>query len=90
VVAWLMNRSPNILMSPGKPSLVHLRDNHSACQLRLSRPVMAEPDGIATAVIATTHASRQAEEAIPRSAGGHQAAKAVHDGLRSLPVHGCS
>jgi hypothetical protein len=59
VVAWLMNRSPNILMSPGKPSLVHLRDNHSACQLRLSRPVMAEPDGIATAVIATTHASRQ-------------------------------
>jgi len=46
-LAWLLQRSPNILLIPGTSSLAHLRENLAAAQLTLSPPTLAELDGIA-------------------------------------------
>jgi aryl-alcohol dehydrogenase-like predicted oxidoreductase len=51
-LAWLLHRSPNILLIPGTSSVVHLRENLAAGQLTLSPPTLAELDGIAAAVAA--------------------------------------
>jgi aryl-alcohol dehydrogenase-like predicted oxidoreductase len=49
-LAWLLHRSPNILLIPGTSSLAHLRENLAAAQLTLSAEVLAELDGIAAKV----------------------------------------
>ena len=46
-LAWLLHRSPNLLLIPGTSSLAHLRENLAAGQLTLSPAVMAELDAIA-------------------------------------------
>jgi pyridoxine 4-dehydrogenase len=46
-LAWLLHRSPNILLIPGTSSVVHLRENMASAQLVLSPPILAELDGIA-------------------------------------------
>ena len=46
-LAWLLHRSPNILLIPGTSSLTHLRENLSAGALTLSPQILAELDGIA-------------------------------------------
>jgi pyridoxine 4-dehydrogenase len=46
-LAWLLHRSPNILLIPGTSSLAHLRENLAAGQLTLSPETLAELDGIA-------------------------------------------
>jgi len=46
-LAWLLQRSPNILLIPGTSSLAHLRENLAAGRLVLSPQVVAELDGIA-------------------------------------------
>lgn len=51
-LAWLLHRSPNILLIPGTSSLAHLRENLAAGQLTLSPQTLAELDGIAAAVAA--------------------------------------
>lgn len=48
-LAWLLHRSPNILLIPGTSSLEHLRENLAAAQLKLPSEVLAELDGIAAA-----------------------------------------
>ncbi len=48
-LAWLLQRSPNILLIPGTSSVAHLRENLAAVQLTLSPAAMTELDGIATA-----------------------------------------
>jgi pyridoxine 4-dehydrogenase len=48
-LAWLLHRSPNILLIPGTSSLTHLRENLAAGQLTLSPQTLAELDGIASA-----------------------------------------
>ena len=48
-LAWLLHRSPNILLIPGTSSLAHLRENLAAGQLTLSPPILEELDGIAAA-----------------------------------------
>jgi pyridoxine 4-dehydrogenase len=48
-LAWLLHRSPNILLIPGTSSVAHLRENLAAGQLTLSSEVLAELDGIAAA-----------------------------------------
>jgi aryl-alcohol dehydrogenase-like predicted oxidoreductase len=48
-LAWLLHRSPNILLIPGTSSVAHLRENLAAGQLMLSREIMAELDRIAVA-----------------------------------------
>jgi len=46
-LAWLLQRSPNILLIPGTSSVAHMRENLAAGQLTLSSQVLAELDGIA-------------------------------------------
>jgi aryl-alcohol dehydrogenase-like predicted oxidoreductase len=48
-LAWLLHRSPNILLIPGTSSLAHLRENLAAGQLTLSSQTLAELDQIAAA-----------------------------------------
>jgi pyridoxine 4-dehydrogenase len=45
-LAWLLHRSPNILLIPGTSSVAHLRENLAAGQLNLSQQVLSELDGI--------------------------------------------
>jgi pyridoxine 4-dehydrogenase len=45
-LAWLLQRSPNILLIPGTSSLGHLRENLSAATLELPAEMLAELDSI--------------------------------------------
>jgi aryl-alcohol dehydrogenase-like predicted oxidoreductase len=45
-LAWLLHRSPNILLIPGTASLDHLRENLAAARLRLSETTLAGLDAI--------------------------------------------
>ena len=45
-LAWLLQRSPNILLIPGTSSLEHLRENLKAATLQLSADVLADLDSI--------------------------------------------
>jgi pyridoxine 4-dehydrogenase len=47
-LAWLLQRSPNILLIPGTSSLVHLRENLKAAILQLPPQTVAELDALAT------------------------------------------
>jgi pyridoxine 4-dehydrogenase len=49
-LAWLLHRSPNILLIPGTSSVAHLHENLASAQLTLSPETLAELDGIAAAV----------------------------------------
>src|SRR5580698_682131 len=44
-LAWLLHRSPNILLIPGTSSLSHLRENLNAAKLSLSKEALKELDG---------------------------------------------
>jgi aryl-alcohol dehydrogenase-like predicted oxidoreductase len=46
-LAWLLQRSPNILLIPGTSSLGHLRENLAVADIKLSGEAVAELDGIA-------------------------------------------
>jgi aryl-alcohol dehydrogenase-like predicted oxidoreductase len=46
-LAWLLHRSPNILLIPGTSSVAHLRQNVSAAALTLSEEDLAELNSIA-------------------------------------------
>lgn len=46
-LAWLLQRSPNLLLIPGTSSVEHLRDNVTAAALLLSSEDLAELDDIA-------------------------------------------
>jgi pyridoxine 4-dehydrogenase len=48
-LAWLLQRSPNILLIPGTSSLAHLRENVAGAGLTLSADDVAELNGIAAA-----------------------------------------
>lgn len=45
-LAWLLHRSPNILLIPGTSSLEHLRENLKAATLQLSSEVITKLDAI--------------------------------------------
>jgi aryl-alcohol dehydrogenase-like predicted oxidoreductase len=45
-LAWLLHRSPNILLIPGTSSVEHLRENLSAAALRLPSEMVARLDSI--------------------------------------------
>jgi aryl-alcohol dehydrogenase-like predicted oxidoreductase len=45
-LAWLLQRSPNILLIPGTSSLVHLRENLQAARLQIPAEVIADLDSI--------------------------------------------
>lgn len=46
-LAWLLQRSPNILLIPGTSSLGHLNENLAAGELELPEDALSELDGIA-------------------------------------------
>jgi aryl-alcohol dehydrogenase-like predicted oxidoreductase len=46
-LAWLLHRSPNILLIPGTSSVAHLRENLAAGQLSLSPQILANLDRLA-------------------------------------------
>jgi aryl-alcohol dehydrogenase-like predicted oxidoreductase len=45
-LAWLLHRSPNILVIPGTSSIAHLRENLKASELQLPADVLANLDSI--------------------------------------------
>ena len=47
-LAWLLHRSPNMLLIPGTSSVEHLRENISAASLELSADTLQTLDGIAS------------------------------------------
>jgi len=47
-LAWLLQRSPNILLIPGTSSVAHLRENVAAAALTLPEKEQSELDGIAS------------------------------------------
>jgi len=48
-LAWLLQRSPNILLIPGTSSRVHLSENLAAAELKLPEAALATLDGIGKA-----------------------------------------
>src|SRR5580700_10942581 len=51
-LAWLLQRSPNILLIPGTSSINHLRENLGAAALRLSSSAIAELNAIGANAVA--------------------------------------
>jgi aryl-alcohol dehydrogenase-like predicted oxidoreductase len=47
-LAWLLRRSPNILLIPGTSSVAHLRENIAAVEITLPEDAATELDGIAS------------------------------------------
>ena len=45
-LAWLLRRSPNILLIPGTSSVAHLRENLAVAEIDLPDGVMGELDAI--------------------------------------------
>jgi pyridoxine 4-dehydrogenase len=45
-LAWLLQRSPNILLIPGTSSVAHLRENLEAAKLEIPRDVLADLDSL--------------------------------------------
>jgi pyridoxine 4-dehydrogenase len=56
-LAWLLQRSPNMLLIPGTSTLKHLRENLRAAELNLSPEIVEELDSIGTAVSNTAVAA---------------------------------
>jgi aryl-alcohol dehydrogenase-like predicted oxidoreductase len=48
-LAWLLQRSPNILLIPGTSSIEHLRENLKAATLRIPAEIIADLDSIGAA-----------------------------------------
>jgi len=45
-LAWLLHRSPNVLLIPGTSSVGHLRENLAAATLKLPAEALAKLDSI--------------------------------------------
>ncbi|HEY5061430.1 MAG TPA: aldo/keto reductase family oxidoreductase [Gemmatimonadaceae bacterium] len=56
-LAWLLHRSPNILLIPGTSSVAHLRENLAAGALTLSTQILTELNGIAAEAPTPAHAA---------------------------------
>ena len=50
-LAWLLHRSPNMLLIPGTSSLAHLSENLSAASLKLSPQLIADLNSIGKALL---------------------------------------
>ncbi|MEH2255344.1 aldo/keto reductase family oxidoreductase [Nostoc sp.] len=50
-LAWLLQRSPNILLIPGTSSISHLHENIKAADLQLSLQTITDIDAIATTAV---------------------------------------
>ena len=61
-LAWLLHRSPNILLIPGTSSVAHLRENLAAADLQLAAEDLAELASIA-------HGGEPFRDRLPQTAG---------------------
>jgi len=59
-LAWLLQRSPNIVLIPGTSSVEHLRENLNAAALKLPSKMIADLDSIGESVASTSPLPRQA------------------------------
>ena len=57
-LAWLLQRSPNILLIPGTSSISHLRENLAAATLKLPSDVVADLNAVARSVPTAGHSAR--------------------------------
>jgi pyridoxine 4-dehydrogenase len=57
-LAWLLQRSPNILLIPGTSSIGHLRENLAAAKLELPAEMVADLDLIGATVNTPSRAAR--------------------------------
>ena len=57
-LAWLLQRSPNLLLIPGTSSLSHLRENLAAAALELPPEAVAQLDAMAGAPAEPPHAAQ--------------------------------
>jgi pyridoxine 4-dehydrogenase len=57
-LAWLLHRSPNVLLIPGTSSVAHLRENVAATELALSNELLTRLDEIDSAPEAALHGAR--------------------------------
>jgi aryl-alcohol dehydrogenase-like predicted oxidoreductase len=48
-LAWLLHRSPNILLIPGTSSLRHLRENLQAATVALPKDALVQLDAVGAA-----------------------------------------
>jgi pyridoxine 4-dehydrogenase len=62
-LAWLLRRSPNILLIPGTSSVAHLRENLAAAELNLPDDAVLALDGVSASVDITTSATARATDA---------------------------
>ena len=53
-LAWLLQRSPNVLLIPGTSSVAHLRENLAVRTVALTPEMVAQLDAIAGPGIATS------------------------------------
>ncbi len=58
-LAWLLHRSPNILVIPGTSSLEHLRENLKAAALEIPADALADLDAVSKQVAAVPIAQHQ-------------------------------
>jgi pyridoxine 4-dehydrogenase len=56
-LAWLLHRSPNILLIPGTSSVGHLRENVKAATLTLPSELIADLDAIGGGSVRSSRAS---------------------------------
>jgi aryl-alcohol dehydrogenase-like predicted oxidoreductase len=63
-LAWLLHRSPNILLIPGTSSLQHLRQNLQAAALQLPEEVVASLDAVGEAARDNTTNNSAASRAV--------------------------
>jgi aryl-alcohol dehydrogenase-like predicted oxidoreductase len=54
-LAWLLHRSPNILLIPGTSSVAHLKENLATGELTLSAETLGKLDGIAAGAVPARH-----------------------------------
>jgi aryl-alcohol dehydrogenase-like predicted oxidoreductase len=54
-LAWLLQRSPNILLIPGTSSLAHLRENLASADVKLAPEILEELDGIGAQAASAPH-----------------------------------
>ena len=56
-LAWLLQRSPNILLIPGTSSIKHHRENLAAATLGLTAETIAELNAIAKSIVAAAQSA---------------------------------
>ena len=61
-LAWLLRRSPNILLIPGTSSVAHLRENLAAAECVLPEDSIKELDHLASIVACVMGAPSEASD----------------------------